>query len=152
VGSCSVGSCPGAIDPTNIGVCLPPVPEICDNGLDDDNDGLIDCADPDCIGQGNCAATTWTCSPGYYAATDAWFEARSALGSTARGPVVDRAGGARAEADHSRDELSVDEVGERRPAGVARVGAGVGGARAGSQPTVHQRWGCRNLGQLLERD
>ena len=25
-----------------------PPPEICDNGIDDDNDGLIDCADPDC--------------------------------------------------------------------------------------------------------
>ncbi len=25
-------------------------PEICDNGLDDDNDGLTDCADPDCAG------------------------------------------------------------------------------------------------------
>ena len=28
-------------------------PEICDNGIDDDDDGLIDCADPDCTGDGN---------------------------------------------------------------------------------------------------
>lgn len=29
-------------------------PEICDNGEDDDNDGLIDCDDPDCDGAQNC--------------------------------------------------------------------------------------------------
>ena len=29
----------------NAGGC----PEICDNGIDDDGDGLIDCADPDCV-------------------------------------------------------------------------------------------------------
>ncbi|MEY8850068.1 T9SS type A sorting domain-containing protein [Psychroserpens sp. XS_ASV72] len=33
-----------------------PVPqEICDNGIDDDGDGLIDCEDPSCSGFGNCA-------------------------------------------------------------------------------------------------
>ncbi len=32
---------------------LPPV-EICDNGLDDDGDGLIDCYDPDCCGFNEC--------------------------------------------------------------------------------------------------
>ncbi len=32
-----------------------PVPqEICDNGIDDDGDGLIDCEDPSCSGYGNC--------------------------------------------------------------------------------------------------
>jgi hypothetical protein len=30
------------------------VPEVCDNGLDDDGDGTIDCADLDCLGVGNC--------------------------------------------------------------------------------------------------
>ncbi len=30
--------------------------ELCDNGVDDDGDGVIDCADPDCQG--------WTCGPG----------------------------------------------------------------------------------------
>ncbi len=30
------------------GCCLTPPPEICDNGIDDDGDGLIDCNDPDC--------------------------------------------------------------------------------------------------------
>lgn len=30
---------------------LIPVVEVCDNGIDDDGDGLIDCADPDCNGQ-----------------------------------------------------------------------------------------------------
>ena len=28
--------------------------EICNNGIDDDGDGLIDCFDPDCQGQANC--------------------------------------------------------------------------------------------------
>ncbi|MEO0471803.1 MAG: VCBS repeat-containing protein, partial [Bacteroidota bacterium] len=28
--------------------------EICDNGLDDDNDGLVDCYDPDCAGNTDC--------------------------------------------------------------------------------------------------
>ena len=33
-----------------------PVPqEICDNGIDDDGDGLIDCEDPSCSGYGECA-------------------------------------------------------------------------------------------------
>ncbi len=32
-----------------------PVPqEICDNGIDDDGDGLVDCEDPSCSGYGNC--------------------------------------------------------------------------------------------------
>lgn len=31
--------------------------EICDNGLDDDGDGLIDCYDPDCCGYTGCDAT-----------------------------------------------------------------------------------------------
>ena len=32
-----------------------PVPqEICDNGMDDDGDGLIDCEDPSCSGYGSC--------------------------------------------------------------------------------------------------
>jgi len=32
-----------------------PVPqEICDNGIDDDGDGLIDCEDPSCSGYGSC--------------------------------------------------------------------------------------------------
>jgi hypothetical protein len=31
-----------------------PTVEICNNGCDDDFDGLVDCADPDCYGVGNC--------------------------------------------------------------------------------------------------
>jgi hypothetical protein len=30
--------------------CFPPE-QACDNGLDDDGDGLIDCQDPDCLGR-----------------------------------------------------------------------------------------------------
>ena len=40
------------------------MPEICDNGIDDDGDGLIDCYDPDC--SGNLA-----CDDFYYGQTDA---------------------------------------------------------------------------------
>ena len=28
--------------------------EICDNGIDDDGDGLIDCSDDDCVGDPAC--------------------------------------------------------------------------------------------------
>jgi hypothetical protein len=35
------------------GFCVTP-PEICDNGLDDDFDGTVDCTDPECIGQAAC--------------------------------------------------------------------------------------------------
>jgi hypothetical protein len=33
----------------------PVIQEICDNGIDDDGDGLIDCEDPSCSGFGDCA-------------------------------------------------------------------------------------------------
>lgn len=37
--------------------------EICDNGIDDDGDKLVDCADPDC----KCTPPSGTpCSPGYW--------------------------------------------------------------------------------------
>ncbi len=31
-----------------------PTPEVCGNGLDDDRDGLLDCLDPDCLGDAAC--------------------------------------------------------------------------------------------------
>jgi hypothetical protein len=34
--------------------------EICNNMVDDDGDGLIDCMDPDCFGIGNCTASACT--------------------------------------------------------------------------------------------
>ena len=36
------------------GSCVGPVTEVCDDGLDNDNDGLIDCADVDCFGHPDC--------------------------------------------------------------------------------------------------
>ena len=37
-------------------------PEICDNGIDDDGDGLIDCVDPDCSTAANCQGACTVCS------------------------------------------------------------------------------------------
>jgi hypothetical protein len=66
-GSCSVaGGCPGSVNPANNAFCLPVVPENCSNHIDDDFDGLIDCADPDCLGQPGCAPLTWKCDPAFY--------------------------------------------------------------------------------------
>ena len=45
--------------------------EICDNGVDDDGDGLIDCDDPDCIGDPACAGCSCIDADGdgYYPTT-----------------------------------------------------------------------------------
>ena len=48
----------GPSSSSNDGARCPTAPvlqEICDNGIDDDGDGLIDCQDPSCSGYGNCA-------------------------------------------------------------------------------------------------
>jgi len=47
----------GPSSASNDGARCPTAPvaqEICDNGIDDDGDGLIDCQDPSCSGYGNC--------------------------------------------------------------------------------------------------
>lgn len=51
------GSCFAKSSPLRYQVCL--MPEICNNKLDDDGDGLIDCEDPDCTSCG-CDNTTGT--------------------------------------------------------------------------------------------
>lgn len=51
---------------TNLAVstqCQSTCQEICDNGIDDDGDGLIDCYDPDCCGNGNCDGIFYTACP-----------------------------------------------------------------------------------------
>ncbi|OIQ20342.1 T9SS type A sorting domain-containing protein [Lacinutrix sp. MedPE-SW] len=48
----------GPSSASNDGARCPTAPvlqEICDNGIDDDGDGLIDCEDPSCSGFGTCA-------------------------------------------------------------------------------------------------
>ncbi|WP_040280359.1 T9SS type A sorting domain-containing protein [Psychroserpens damuponensis] len=48
----------GPSSSSNDGARCPTAPvlqEICDNGIDDDGDGLIDCLDPSCSGFGECA-------------------------------------------------------------------------------------------------
>jgi len=62
-GGCGDGICDGAIgeNPCNCADCGPSEPEdhpaVCEDGLDNDCDGAIDCADPECAG-------TPTCPPG----------------------------------------------------------------------------------------
>ena len=43
--------------------CVTEDQEICDNGLDDDTDGLVDCEDPDCIASPACGGSA-TCGNG----------------------------------------------------------------------------------------
>lgn len=53
----------GPSSSSNDGARCPTAPvlqEICDNGIDDDGDGLIDCDDPACSGYGNCPITSST--------------------------------------------------------------------------------------------
>ncbi|MCB0630903.1 MAG: M43 family zinc metalloprotease [Saprospiraceae bacterium] len=47
----------------------PPTNEICDNGIDDDNDGLIDCDDPDCGNDPNCQVGSECTAPTLIGAT-----------------------------------------------------------------------------------
>jgi hypothetical protein len=62
-----VGSaCDGGVCASN-GACVPPNTEVnCADGIDNDGDGLIDCADPDCAGQvcndGNVCTDNDTCA------------------------------------------------------------------------------------------
>ncbi|MEP0265042.1 T9SS type A sorting domain-containing protein [Dokdonia sp.] len=51
----------GPSSASNDGARCPTAPvlqEICDNGIDDDGDGLVDCEDPSCSGYGNCEEIT----------------------------------------------------------------------------------------------
>ncbi|MHC4838714.1 MAG: S8 family serine peptidase, partial [Planctomycetota bacterium] len=52
-----------AVDLCN-GLCEPPVPEDCRNGVDDDGDGLVDCDDPDCADDTACPPSTEDCTNG----------------------------------------------------------------------------------------
>lgn len=48
----------GSNDGMGCALASPPVfPEICDNGLDDDGDGLVDCEDPDCTSSETCGVS-----------------------------------------------------------------------------------------------
>src|SRR3954465_10372334 len=48
------------------GVTEPPIvtPEVCDNGIDDDKDGKIDCADTDCRLEASCEVKHENCQNG----------------------------------------------------------------------------------------
>jgi len=62
----SIVAVPGAVEFDIACAPIPPGTEVCDNGLDDDGDGLIDSNDPDCqlvCPYGDCFADA--CGPGY---------------------------------------------------------------------------------------
>ncbi len=44
--------------------------EICDNGVDDDGDGLVDCEDPDCFGEPHCLPAECSASWVYWRAPE----------------------------------------------------------------------------------
>jgi hypothetical protein len=48
------------------GACMVATGEICDNGINDDGDGQVDCADADCAGMGDCPPSGWVCDPLWY--------------------------------------------------------------------------------------
>jgi len=65
-----------------------PVPqEICDNGIDDDGDGLIDCEDPSCSGYGECEVI----DPEAASANDGGLESNNRLSEAINKRNFDRA-------------------------------------------------------------
>jgi Putative metal-binding motif len=57
--------------------------EICDNGIDDDGNGLIDCADPACFGVGMCASPA--CVPSQDLGALSWGTSKSVSVNTQTG-------------------------------------------------------------------
>lgn len=67
----SIVAVPGAVEFDVACAPIPPGTEVCENGLDDDGDGLIDSDDPDCqlfCPYGDCFADA--CGPGYICGYD----------------------------------------------------------------------------------
>jgi hypothetical protein len=58
--------------------------EICNNGIDDDGNGLIDCQDPACFGIGGCAAPA--CTPDQDLGAISWGTMKSAMVDTRGAP------------------------------------------------------------------
>ena len=54
---------PAGQGPVTVTLSTPKSMEICDNGVDDNGDGLIDCADPECVSAPNCQ--TQECKPDF---------------------------------------------------------------------------------------
>ncbi len=54
---CQNGVCQGNCfcSPQLCTMCQPATPEVCNDGTDNDRDGLVDCADPDCASSTHCA-------------------------------------------------------------------------------------------------
>jgi hypothetical protein len=60
--------------------------EICGNGIDDDNDGLTDCADPDCFGMAGCPAPA--CTPDQDLGSFSWGTRRTVSVDTRNGGTL----------------------------------------------------------------
>ena len=56
--SLAAGGCPGRDESVNLygAVVPPPAAEVCDDGIDNDGDGRVDCSDSDCREAGECGA------------------------------------------------------------------------------------------------
>lgn len=56
--------CVAMVSSLSCGECLPTTEVSCNNGTDDDGDGLLDCLDPDCDGNAECSCDSAHNSPG----------------------------------------------------------------------------------------
>ena len=104
--------------------CAPPGQEVCNNNLDDDEDGRIDCADPDCMGSPACRPTRARRSATTASTTTAtsWWTARirSARRSRAASPCRARPTSISATIATHGASVSRDDGHARRRQGVTR--------------------------------
>ena len=143
----------------------PPGQEICNNGIDDDDDGLIDCADPDCMSSPACRPTMGMeiCDNGVDDNGDGLVDcSRSAVrdvpglpGGVAARPTSTSAR-SRAHGAHG-DRATMNTAGAtvrltrpaRRPAAAARVGSSRSTATADVRSTSRRPRAARTWSSLF---
>lgn len=130
--------------PEDGGASCVPGRECCDNGADDDGDGLVDCADPDCDGAARPCATR--CGTG----TERCVEG-APVGCSARAPAAEANEGCfdgqDNDCDGTTDCADGDCDAELRPCGTACGGgkeACLGGAMRPCDAPVPAREDCEN--------